>query len=47
MDRNRSTGHDTLIAEVGTVQLEFMMLSQHTGDPIYGQKVKKSHTGLF
>lgn len=32
---------ETLIAEVGTVQLEFMMLSQLTGNPIYGQKVRK------
>jgi mannosyl-oligosaccharide alpha-1,2-mannosidase len=33
--------HDpnTLFAEVGTVQLEFMMLSQLTGNPIYGKKV--------
>ncbi|RCH97230.1 hypothetical protein CU098_000627, partial [Rhizopus stolonifer] len=31
----------TLIAEVGTVQLEFMMLSQLTGNPIYGQKAQE------
>jgi hypothetical protein len=30
----------SLIAEVGTVQLEFMTLSHHTGDPQYARKVK-------
>jgi mannosyl-oligosaccharide alpha-1,2-mannosidase len=39
MSRNRPNNRETLIAEVGTVQLEFMMLSQLTGNPIYGQKV--------
>jgi mannosyl-oligosaccharide alpha-1,2-mannosidase len=38
-ERNQANNHETLIAEVGTVQLEFMMLSQLTGNPIYGQKV--------
>jgi mannosyl-oligosaccharide alpha-1,2-mannosidase len=37
--RQSANNRETLIAEVGTVQLEFMMLSQLTGNPIYGQKV--------
>ncbi|KAI9480876.1 MAG: glycosyl hydrolase family 47-domain-containing protein [Benjaminiella poitrasii] len=39
--RNEPNNHETLIAEVGTVQLEFMMLSQLTGNPIYGQKAQE------
>ncbi|CAO3655110.1 unnamed protein product [Mucor hiemalis] len=38
--QNRPNNRETLIAEVGTVQLEFMMLSQLTGNPIYGQKAQ-------
>lgn len=38
-ERNKPNNHETLIAEVGTVQLEFMMLSQLSGNPVYGQKV--------
>jgi mannosyl-oligosaccharide alpha-1,2-mannosidase len=38
--RNETKRKDVLFAEVATVQLEFMMLSQLTGNPIYGQKVK-------
>ncbi|KAG2215703.1 hypothetical protein INT46_003915 [Mucor plumbeus] len=38
--QNQANNHETLIAEVGTVQLEFMMLSQLTGNPIYGQKAQ-------
>ncbi|CEP17592.1 hypothetical protein [Parasitella parasitica] len=38
--QNKPNNHETLIAEVGTVQLEFIMLSQLTGNPIYGQKAQ-------
>ncbi|KAI8879887.1 glycoside hydrolase family 47 protein [Backusella circina FSU 941] len=38
--RNKSNSRNTLFAEVGTVQLEFMMLSQLTGNPIYGKKAQ-------
>ncbi|KAG2198979.1 hypothetical protein INT47_013163 [Mucor saturninus] len=38
--QNKPNNRETLIAEVGTVQLEFMMLSQLTGNPIYGQKAQ-------
>ncbi|KAI9361968.1 glycoside hydrolase [Pilaira anomala] len=39
--RNSSVQQETLIAEVATIQLELMMLSQHTGDVIYGQKAQE------
>ncbi|GAN06720.1 glycoside hydrolase family 47 protein [Mucor ambiguus] len=38
--QNKPNNRETLIAEVGTVQLEFMMLSQLSGNPIYGQKAQ-------
>ncbi|KAG1173669.1 hypothetical protein G6F70_005655 [Rhizopus microsporus] len=38
--RNLSTQRDTLLAEAGTVQLEFMMLSQWTQNPIYAKKAQ-------
>ncbi|KAG1051668.1 hypothetical protein G6F43_006138 [Rhizopus delemar] len=38
--KNQSAQRDTLIAEVGTVQLEFLMLSQFTQNPVYGQKAQ-------
>ncbi|KAI7899530.1 glycosyl hydrolase family 47-domain-containing protein [Cokeromyces recurvatus] len=38
--KNKPNNDETLIAEVGTIQLEFMMLSQLTGNPIYGQKAQ-------
>ncbi|KAI8345311.1 glycosyl hydrolase family 47-domain-containing protein [Choanephora cucurbitarum] len=38
--KQESEGDATLIAEVGSVQLEFMMLSQLTGNPIYGEKAQ-------
>ncbi|KAG1053345.1 hypothetical protein G6F43_004572 [Rhizopus delemar] len=38
--RNMSFYQDTLIAEAGTVQLELMMLSQFTQNPIYMQKAQ-------
>jgi len=51
------TGGASLIAEVGTVQLEFSYLSRATGDPVFAQKsqrvldhldsITKPHTGLY
>ncbi|KAI9250621.1 glycoside hydrolase [Sporodiniella umbellata] len=38
--RNMSIHEETLIAEAGTVQLEFMMLSKFTGKDIYIQKAQ-------
>ncbi|KAG1454757.1 hypothetical protein G6F56_007241 [Rhizopus delemar] len=38
--RNHSIHEETLIAEAGTVQLEFMMLSQFTRNPLYAQKAQ-------
>lgn len=40
------TGGASLIAEVGTVQLEFAYLSKHTGDPSYAQKSLKVYDHL-
>lgn len=34
------TGGSSLLADVGTTQLEFIALSQRTGDPIYQKKVE-------
>ncbi|GAA5813991.1 hypothetical protein MFLAVUS_007481 [Mucor flavus] len=39
--QNTSTNQETLLAEVGTFQLEFMMLSQLTGNTIYGEKAQQ------
>lgn len=51
------TGGASLIAEVGTVQLEFTYLSKHTGDDSYAKKsqrvldhldkMTKPRTGLY
>ncbi|CAO3667384.1 unnamed protein product [Rhizopus stolonifer] len=38
--KNQSTWKDTLIADAASVQLELMMLSQFTQNPIYGQKAQ-------
>lgn len=35
------TGGSAILAELGTMQVEFRYLSQATGDPIYAQKVNK------
>ncbi|KAI8992647.1 glycoside hydrolase [Pilobolus umbonatus] len=39
--RKTSDESDTLIAEVGTVQLEFLMLSQLTGNALYARKAQR------
>ncbi|KAI8381347.1 glycoside hydrolase, partial [Radiomyces spectabilis] len=39
--KKESLNNSTLIAEVGTVQLEFMVLSHHTRNPVYAQKAQK------
>jgi len=51
------TGGSSLLAEVGTVQLEFAYLSKHNGNPIYAEKalkvlshmdkLRKSYEGLY
>lgn len=38
--RKRAPSNVTLIAEIGTLQLEFMTLSLHTGKSIYAEKVE-------
>ena len=35
------TGGASILAEIGTLQVEFRYLSQHTGNPVYAQKVNK------
>ncbi|XP_058068123.1 mannosyl-oligosaccharide 1,2-alpha-mannosidase MNS1-like [Magnolia sinica] len=40
------TGGDSILADSGTEQLEFIALSQRTGDPKYQQKVEKVITQL-
>ncbi|KAK9097479.1 hypothetical protein Sjap_022976 [Stephania japonica] len=40
------TGHESILADSGTEQLEFIALSQRTGDPKYQQKVEKVITEL-
>ncbi|KAB2093859.1 hypothetical protein ES319_A02G121000v1 [Gossypium barbadense] len=37
------TGGDSILADSGTEQLEFIALSQRTGDPKYQEKVNASH----
>lgn len=40
------TGGDSVLADSGTEQLEFIALSQRTGDPKYQQKVENAITAL-
>lgn len=40
------TGGDSILADSGTEQLEFIVLSQRTGDPKYQQKVENTITQL-
>lgn len=40
-ENNRWTQGDSILAEVGSIQLEFEYLSFHTGNPIYAQKARK------
>ncbi|KAI9289547.1 glycoside hydrolase [Umbelopsis sp. AD052] len=41
LESRMSRDNFTLIAEVGTVQLEFMTLSHYTGDPQYARKAQR------
>jgi mannosyl-oligosaccharide alpha-1,2-mannosidase len=41
-----AAGGDSILADSGTEQLEFIALSQRTGDPKYQQKVEKVITEL-
>ncbi|OAD79527.1 glycoside hydrolase family 47 protein, partial [Phycomyces blakesleeanus NRRL 1555(-)] len=36
----KSPNQNTFFAEAGTVQLEFMMLTRHTGNPVYQEKAQ-------
>lgn len=38
--------HASILAEVGSCQLEFAYLSHHTGDPVYAEKARAVFTRL-
>ena len=40
-ENNRWAQGDSILAEVGSIQLEFEYLSFHTGNPIYAQKARR------
>eukprot|EP00401_Gymnodinium_catenatum_P038727 CAMPEP_0117458532 /NCGR_PEP_ID=MMETSP0784-20121206/983_1 /TAXON_ID=39447 /ORGANISM="" /LENGTH=689 /DNA_ID=CAMNT_0005252061 /DNA_START=40 /DNA_END=2106 /DNA_ORIENTATION=- len=39
--------HGTILAEAGTIQLEFRYLSQQTGNPVYAEKADRSMRSVF
>lgn len=41
------TSNTTYLADAGTVQLELLTLSRHTGNPVFAEKVRPKNLVLF
>lgn len=47
MNYGWASGGQSILAEFGTLHLEFTYLSRITGDPVYASKVRNVNSALF